>query len=38
MIKATGFKPFDVSIDNFGVTKDYPERFRKLDPTLNKKQ
>jgi len=26
-----GFVPFDVSMDSFGVTKDYPERLRKLD-------
>ncbi|MBV1888270.1 MAG: right-handed parallel beta-helix repeat-containing protein [Urechidicola sp.] len=36
MIEATGFKPFDVSIESFGVSEDYPEHFRKLDPTLNK--
>jgi len=27
----TGFKPFDVSMDSFGVSKDYPEHFLKLD-------
>lgn len=27
----TGFVPFDVSMDSFGVTKDYPEHFLKLD-------
>lgn len=36
LIKATGFKPFDVSIENFGITKEYPLEYRKLDPTLNK--
>jgi hypothetical protein len=36
LIKATGFKPFDVTITNFGVTKQYPKKFRALDPTLNK--
>ena len=36
MIEATGFEPFDVRIESFGVTKEYPEHFRKLDPTLNK--
>jgi hypothetical protein len=29
----TGFKPFDVSMESFGVSKDYPERFLKLDRT-----
>jgi len=27
----TGFVPFDVSMDSFGVTKDYPKHFLKLD-------
>ncbi|GAA6204572.1 right-handed parallel beta-helix repeat-containing protein [Thalassotalea sp. SU-HH00458] len=27
----TGFKPFDVSLDSFGVTKDYPKHLLKLD-------
>ena len=36
LIKATGFKPFDVSIENFGITKEYPKEFRQLDPTLQK--
>lgn len=27
----TGFKPFDVSMDSFGVTKDYPKNLLKLD-------
>tara|TARA_R110000744_G_scaffold47804_2_gene104940 strand:+ start:6254 stop:8605 length:2352 start_codon:yes stop_codon:yes gene_type:complete len=27
----TGFKPFDVSMDSFGITKDYPEHLLKLD-------
>ncbi len=36
LIKATGFVPFDVSIDSYGIKKDYPKDFIKLDPTLNK--
>lgn len=36
MIKAIGFKPFDVSIDNFGVDKNYPEKFRNLDAKVPK--
>lgn len=27
----SGFKPFDVSMDSFGITKDYPEHLLKLD-------
>ena len=27
----SGFKPFDVSMDSFGVTKDYPAKYIKLD-------
>jgi len=27
----TGFKPFDVSMDSFGVSKDYPKHLLKLD-------
>jgi len=27
----TGFTPFDVSMDSFGLTKDYPEHLLKLD-------
>ena len=29
-----GFKPFDVSIDSFGLTKDYPSELLKLDSRL----
>jgi len=34
LIKKTGFVPFDVSIKSFGITKDYPLEFRKLDKTI----
>ena len=34
LIKKIGFKPFDVSIESFGVTKDYPKNFREKDKTL----
>jgi len=35
LLKKIGFKPFDVSIESFGITKDYPRKFKKLDKTLN---
>jgi len=35
LLKKIGFIPFDVSIENFGITKEYPENFRKKDATLN---
>ena len=34
LIKKIGFKPFDVSIESFGITKDYPQNFRQKDKTL----
>ena len=35
LIKATGFKPFDVSIENFGMSpKEYPKAFRTIRPYL----
>ena len=38
LIKKIGFKPFDVSIDQFGITEDYPQKFKEKDETLNKKK
>ena len=31
LIKAIGFKPFDVSLDNYGVTSDYPAKFKAMN-------
>lgn len=36
MIKAIDFKLFDVSVDSFGITQDYPAKYRQLDTTLQK--
>ncbi len=34
MIKAINFKPFNTEIKSFGITKDYPAKFREKDTTL----
>ncbi|TKG93728.1 right-handed parallel beta-helix repeat-containing protein [Puteibacter caeruleilacunae] len=36
LIKAIGFKPFDVTIDNFGVQSRYPAKYLNLDKKVPK--
>ena len=31
LIKAIGFKPFDVSLDNYGVSPDYPAKYNAMN-------
>ncbi len=36
MIEAVGFKTFDVSMDNFGLTEEFPEKFSRMtEPGLS---
>ena len=34
LLKKTGFKPFDVRLSSFGITKKFPLQLRSLDSTL----
>lgn len=36
LLKAIGFEEFDTSIDSFGITPDYPSKYRALDSTLSR--
>ena len=35
LLKAIKFEPFDTKLARFGITKEYPARFKALDKTLN---
>ncbi len=37
LIKAIDFQPFDTKLSSYGITKSYPAKFVKKDPTLNRK-
>ena len=35
LLKAIKFEPFDTKLSRFGITKEYPAKFKALDKTLN---
>ena len=35
LLKAINFEPFDTKLSRFGITKEYPAKFKALDKTLN---